>query len=151
MHRLMNVKSTALISNFGLAVNNLFFMYATACHLSLSWNLAVCSLKVHFTNILQPTHRSSKRSLSPMFSHCYPVFISHSSYVCHIFCQSYTTSFHHHYNVWRGIQIVWFLIAQFSRASCYCRPLHSKYLPQHPVTNILGSSPKCEKLSFKKI
>jgi hypothetical protein len=51
------------------------------------------------------------------------------------------SQFDHANNIWWGVQILKFLIMQFSPFPCYLVPLRSKYSPQYPVLNTNGRLP----------
>jgi hypothetical protein len=85
--------------------------------------------KINFNIILPYTSRSSWRSLFCRFSYLCRYLLSHACYVaCPLLSSLICPN-----NIGRGVQIITFLIMQFSPAS-WCVPhLTPKYSPQHPV------------------
>jgi hypothetical protein len=57
---------------------------------------------------------------------------SSSPHLCYMSCPSDLPWFDHSNYTWRRVQVMKFLIMQFSLISCHFISLWSKYSPQHP-------------------
>jgi hypothetical protein len=87
--------------------------FTTAGHQSLSWTRSVYAashcLKIHFDIILPSALRSSKWSLSLMFSHQNPVHTSPLPHTCYLPRPSHSSWFDQ-LNIWWGVQIIELLV-----------------------------------------
>jgi hypothetical protein len=88
--------------------------------------------KVHLNVILPPTPRSSQWSLAFGPPNRKPANTSPIPHACHIPRPPHTPWFNHPKNIRSKIQVMKFIIMQFSPRSVFI-PFRSKYLPQHTV------------------
>jgi hypothetical protein len=96
--------------------------------------------KVHLNVILPPTPRSSQRYLPFGPPNKNPVDISPLPHACHMTRPSHPPWFNHPNNIRWRIQVMKFIIMQFS-LRCFFLPFRSKYPPQHSL--LKGDKPKC--------
>jgi hypothetical protein len=99
--------------------------------------------KVHLNVILSPTPRSSQWSLAFGPPYQNPVSTSPLPHACHMSSPPHPPLFNHPNNIRRRIQVMKFVIMQFSPRSVFL-PFRPKYPPQHSVLKNLSlcSSPK---------
>ena len=78
--------------------------------------------KIHFNIILPSLLKFYKLSFPFRFPHQNPVCISLFPYVWYLFFPSYPPWFNYSDNIWSGVQILTFLVMQFSPVSSYVLP-----------------------------
>jgi hypothetical protein len=103
---------------------------------------------IHFNIIIQSMHRSSQWSFLKDFLSKILIRASLYSHACYTPYPSYPSSFHHHNNVWRDLQIIKHFFTRFSRTSCYFIPLCAKTVLSQLFSRTRQPTffPSCEKL-----
>jgi hypothetical protein len=117
-------------------------------HMNQHYTTPSCSSKIYFNIIFPPTSRSSKWSLSFWISHQNRMCIPLLPHVCYIPVLSHPPWLDHSNYIWWRVQIMKFIIVQFSPAFYCFIPLWSEYSPQHLQSVFL---PKCQRPSFAPI
>jgi hypothetical protein len=100
--------------------------------------------KIHFNIVHLPTSWSSQWSLSFWISHQYPICIPLRPHSCYMPCPSHPPWLYHSNYTWRKVQVMKFLITQFSPTSYHFISLWSKY-SRYPVLKPEGH--KCSNWS----
>jgi len=90
-------------------------------------------LMIHLNIILLSMPGSSKWSLDLRFPHQTPLWTSNLPHTCYMHRPSQSSRFYHSHNIWWAVQIIKFLIMQFSQLPCHLVLLRHKYSPQHPI------------------
>ena len=124
----------------------------TLCNTNVYYHIHKSPPPVHILSQINPVqspHPTSWRSISILsshlllglpsglfpsrFSHQKPVCTSPLPHTCYMPRPSHFLRFCRPNSIWWGVQIIKFLIMQFSPLPCYFVPLRPKYSPLHPT------------------